>query len=185
VPQLTPLIVINERQQLMKRNKESLKKDARELNVKVNCRVNGSSRDAPKELIVSHLLEKRIFAMYPTLAAEAGNDESHASRIGINDKFRLINVIFSEELHRMAVTSEEAASRAELDAGLVGHHSSFWQLVHVRFHEGFPPESTDGPHFLDEIQHMHPLFHSGDTVINPKQHGTFTAEKLKKVWKEI
>jgi hypothetical protein len=94
VPQLTPLIVINERQQLMKRNKESLKKDARELNVKVNCRVNGSSCDAPKELIVSRLLEKRIFAMYPTLAAEAGNDESHASRIGINDKFRLINVIF-------------------------------------------------------------------------------------------
>jgi hypothetical protein len=32
---------------------------------------------------------------------------------------------------------------------------------------------------------MHPLFHSGKTVIYPKQHGTFTAEKLKKVWKEI
>lgn len=141
VPQLTPLIVINERQQLMKNNKESLKKDARELNVKVKCRVNGSSRDAPKELIVSCLLEKRIFAfaMYPTLAAEAGNDESHASRISIHDKFRLINVIFSDELHRKAVTSEDAASHAELDAGLVGHHSSFWQLVHVRFHEGFPP----------------------------------------------
>ena len=135
--------------------------------------------------MVSRLLEEWNFAMYPAIAVGAAEEEPQASRIGINDKFRLINVIFSEELHRTAMTSEEGPSRAELDAGLVGHNSSFWQLVHVRFHEGFPPDSTDGPSFLDEIQHMHPLFHSGDAVINPKQHGTFTAEKLKKVWKEI
>ena len=38
---------------LLKKNKEQLKKDARELNVKVNCQVNGASHDAPKEVIRS------------------------------------------------------------------------------------------------------------------------------------
>jgi hypothetical protein len=38
--------------------------------------------------------------------------------------------------------SEEAATHAELEAGLVGHKSPFWQLVHLRFNEGFPPDSN-------------------------------------------
>jgi hypothetical protein len=50
-------MVTNERQQVRKKNKDSLKKEAREMNVKVNCWVNGSSCDAPKELIVSLLFE--------------------------------------------------------------------------------------------------------------------------------
>jgi hypothetical protein len=62
------------------------------------------------------------------------------------------------------MTSEEAASLAELDAGLVGHNSSFWQLVHVKSHEGFPPESIDGPNFVDEILYVHPFFHSGKSL---------------------
>jgi hypothetical protein len=32
---------------------------------------------------------------------------------------------------------------------------------------------------------MHPFFHTVDTVINPGSHGTWTSEKLKKVWKDI
>jgi hypothetical protein len=44
---------------LLKRNKEQLKKDARKLNVKVNCRVNGASLDASKEVVVVRLLEKK------------------------------------------------------------------------------------------------------------------------------
>lgn len=187
IPELTPEILSNEREQLMKRNKESLKKEARESNVKVNCRVNGSSRDASKETIVARLLEKNIMKLYPGLAALATDAEGEdaITRIGISDKFRLINIIFSEELHEKAMTSEEAATRAELDAGLVGHKSPFWQLVHLRFNEGFPPDSTDGPTFANLIHHMHPLFHTGDTAINPAHHGTWTAEKLKKVWKDI
>jgi hypothetical protein len=149
----------------------------------VDCQVNGSSHDALKELIVSHLLEKKILAMYPALATEASSEEPN--RIGINDKFRLIGAIFSDELHEKVMTSEETISHADLDAELVGHNSSFWQLVHMRFHEGFSPDSMDGQNFLDEIHHLHPLFHSGDTVINLKHHGTFTAENLKKVWKGI
>jgi hypothetical protein len=37
IPELTPGIISNEREQLMKRNKESLKKEARESNANVNC----------------------------------------------------------------------------------------------------------------------------------------------------
>ena len=70
-------------------------------------------------------------------------------------KIHLINAIFSDELHEKAMPSEdEAISRADLDAGLVGHNSSFWQLVHARFHQGFPPDSTDGPNCLDENHHL-------------------------------
>ncbi len=49
----------------MKKNKDQLKKVARESNVKVNCRVNGVSRDASKEVIVASLLEKRILQLHP------------------------------------------------------------------------------------------------------------------------
>jgi hypothetical protein len=147
--------------------------------------VNGSSRDASKETIVARLLEKIVMKRYPALAIDAEQDEESITRIGINDKFWLINVFFSEELHELATKSEEAATRAELDADLVGHKLHFWQLVHLRFNEGFPPDSTDGPTFANQIHHMHPLFHTGDTVINPGRHGTWTAEKLKKVLKDL
>ncbi len=59
----------------MKKNKESLKKDARELNMKVNFWVNGSSCDVPKELIVFCELERQIFAILPVLAVETAEEE--------------------------------------------------------------------------------------------------------------
>ncbi len=36
---------------LLQKNKVQLKKDARDINVKVNCCINGASCDAPKEVI--------------------------------------------------------------------------------------------------------------------------------------
>jgi hypothetical protein len=56
------------------------------------------------------------------------------SRVTIHDKFRLINIIFSEELGEMALHSEDTATRAELDAGVIGHNSQFWKLVES-FHQ--------------------------------------------------
>ncbi len=43
----------------LQKNKGQLKKDAQDLNMKVNCHVNCASYDAPKEVIVAHLLEKK------------------------------------------------------------------------------------------------------------------------------
>jgi hypothetical protein len=45
--------------------------------------------------------------------------------------------------------SEEAATRAELDSGLVGHKSPFWKMVESRFNGGFPPDGVDGITFAD------------------------------------
>ncbi len=50
---LTPDTVTSERLALGEKNKEQLKKEAQEYNIKVNCRVNGVSRDASKEVIIA------------------------------------------------------------------------------------------------------------------------------------
>ncbi len=94
--ELTPHILSHELEQPMKRNKESLKKEEQELNVKVNFQVNGSSHDASKETIISCLLEKSIMQLYPGLAALAidAEEEDAPSQIGISDKFWLIHVFF-------------------------------------------------------------------------------------------
>jgi hypothetical protein len=81
---LTPEVVKAERTLLMKKNKEQLKKEGRELNIKVNCRVNGASRDAPKEVIVARLLEKKMLALCPSLEV-AQEVIATASRVTIHD----------------------------------------------------------------------------------------------------
>jgi hypothetical protein len=112
---------------LAKKNKEQLKKEAREYNIKVNCQANGVSHDASKEIIVARELEKRILQLYPSLAAASPYSEETetACKFMLNDQFCLINVIFSDELSDLAIHSEDSSTRAELDAGLVGHKSNF------------------------------------------------------------
>ncbi len=137
---------------LAQKNKEQLKKEARELQIKVNCRVNGSSRDASKELIKARSLEKKIFQQYaPGDRIPSSNSETlpRPAKFGLNDKFCLINVIFSDELCDCALTSEQSATQAELDTGKVGHRSPFWQMVENHFNEGFPPDGVDGRTFGD------------------------------------
>ena len=59
---ITSDVVKTQRAELLKKNKEQLKKEARELNIKVNCRVNGASRDASKEVMVARVLEKKSYS---------------------------------------------------------------------------------------------------------------------------
>jgi hypothetical protein len=181
---LSPDTVTGERVALAKKNKEQLKKEARECGIKVNCRINGVSRDASKEVIVARLLEKRILQLHPS-SATLFPEEVTPSKFTINDKFRLINVIFSEELSDLAIRSEDTCTRAELDAGLVGHKSQFWTMVESCFNEGFPPDSVDGMTFGDLLHQLHPLFHQSETKVDPSNHGKFSAEKLLSVWKDL
>jgi hypothetical protein len=58
---LKPDTVTTERVALTKKDKEQLKKEARDCQVKVNCKVNGVSRDALKQVIIASLL-KKIFS---------------------------------------------------------------------------------------------------------------------------
>jgi hypothetical protein len=64
---LTPNTVTGKQGAIAKKNKEQLKKEARECSVKVNCQVNGVSCNASKEVIVACLLEKRILQHHPSL----------------------------------------------------------------------------------------------------------------------
>ena len=121
---LTPEVVKVERTPLMKRNKDQLRKEGRELNVKVNCCVNGASHDVPKEIIVAQLLEKKMLALCPFLEEEPVVIAT-ASRVTIHNKFYLINIIF-DELEDMSMHSKESATHAELDTGVVGHKSPRW-----------------------------------------------------------
>jgi len=135
---------------------------------------------------VARLLEKKIVQLFPSLGSEIPADATTATnKNSLNDKFHLTDVIFSDELSDLALRSEESATCAELDAGLVGHKSPFWRMVESRFNEGFPPESTDGMTFGDLIHHLHPLFHQSNVAVDPSDHGEFSAEKLMNVWKEL
>jgi hypothetical protein len=113
------------------------------------------------------------------LTAQLTDDgSSTGSKFLLNDKFNLINVIFSEELSELAMRSEEATSHADLDAGLVGYKST-------RFKEGFPAGGVDGVTFADLLHHVHPLSHQNIATVDPSAHGQFTAEKLMPVWKDL
>jgi hypothetical protein len=137
---------------------------------------------------VGRIVEKRLLM---PLVSNGGADLAdastvpHASRVTISDKFRLINVIFSDELSDAALSSEDSSTRADLDAGLIGYKSPFWKAVEQRFNHGFPPDGVDGTAFADLIHYIHPLFHSSGVEINPEKHGNFPAEKLYAFWKEL
>ncbi len=177
IDSLTSDTIKTEYSLLLKRNKEQLKKDARELNVKVNCRVNGASLDASKEVIVARLFKKKIVQLYPSLVPgpELPDDgNTTTNKFLLNDTFRLIIFFFSDELSELAMRSEEAALHAELDAGLLGHNSPFWRMVEARFNRGLPLEGVDWMTFGDMIHHLHPLFHQNDTSEDPSIHGQFS-----------
>jgi hypothetical protein len=108
-----------------------------------------------------------------------------SSKLMMNDKFQLINIIFSDELSDLAIRSEDTSTRAKLDAGLVGHKSQFWTMVESHFNEGLPPGSVDGMTFGDSLHWLHPLFHSNETMVDPLDHGQFPVEKLLSVCKDM
>ena len=39
--------------------------------------------------------------------------------------------------------------------------------------------------FADLLHHLHPLFHQNESGVDPSIHGTFSAQKLMAVWKEL
>jgi hypothetical protein len=105
-------------------------------------------------------------------------DERATNKITANDKFHLTNVFFFQgSLPKVALSSKEAAIYAELNDGLVGHKSLFWKMVESSFNSGFPPQGVDGMTCADLMHHIHPLFHNGDTRIDPAVHGQLSSKK--------
>jgi len=65
-------------------------------------------------------LEKKIFQQYAPgdrIPSSTSETLPRLAKFGLNDKFCLINVIFSDELCDCALTSEQSATQAELDTG--------------------------------------------------------------------
>jgi hypothetical protein len=54
-----------------------------------------------------------------------------SSKLMMNDKFQLINIIFSDELSDLAIRSEDTSTCTELDAGLVDCKSQFWSIMEM------------------------------------------------------
>ena len=168
------------RVELVGMTKPVLKKAARDKNVRVTHRVDGKSRDVPKNTMVQKLLEVEFI-----MQSESGaNSEMQGGRT-IHDKFRLVNVLFSDELGSLAASSSNVATCQELDSGNIGADSMFWKTVEKRFNDGFPGAGADGLVFADKVHFSHPLFDSHQEVINPGVHGTFDAKVLRKTWKVI
>jgi hypothetical protein len=119
---------------------------------------------------VARLFVKKIVQLYLSLVPRLPDDGNTSA-----------NKIFG----KCQISSEEAAARAELDAGLVGHNSPFWSMVEARFNGGFPSEGVDGVTFVDMIYLLRPLFHQNDTSQDPSIHGQFSAEKLMSDWKDL
>jgi hypothetical protein len=98
---VSPQIVRSLRGELMAKNKEALKKEAFQMGLTVNRCTGQQTQDLSKDEIVGRIVEKRL--LMPLVSNEGADlaDAStvpHASRVTISDKFRLINVIFSDEL---------------------------------------------------------------------------------------
>jgi hypothetical protein len=146
--------------------------------VQVTHRINNKSRQMSKLMMIMCLLGTK-FGVVEQLSAS-----SKPAAKTIHDKFCLLNCLFSDEIGALAAT-EGDVSRADLDTGAVGGNSSYWKVLEKRFNEGFPDNSVDGPVSADTVHFMHPSIQEHHETVNPAIHGTFTSEKLRKMWKEI
>ena len=76
------------------------------------------SHDTSKEVIIAHFLKKKYLQPHPAFATSLNTEGIRTvQKITMNDKFHLINVIFSDDLSDLAVVSKDSSTRAELDAG--------------------------------------------------------------------
>ena len=151
------------------------------MKVKVSVCIDKQLHDFPKHKIMHKLLEAKFL---PTTSTNGSSNTSAPVGRSIHVKFHLINVIFSEELHDLALISGNSTTCKELDSGTNGAKSHFWKLVEMHFNDGFPP-GVDGIMYTNKVDFNHPLFDSDHEAIDLKNHGKFTIDLLWKMWKDI
>lgn len=180
------------RETLMASNKNDLRKLARSLGVKISYRLPGQgSKDLSKEGIIARVMEKTfitemINGVDSAAAAASGVTPPPTSIVTIHDNFRLVNVMFSEDVMNISTQCGNAATRNELDTNLVGSNSPFWNKVSSLFHsiDGCDP-NTDGVDFLDKVHFEHTYYGQHHEAIDPSKHGTFPNDKLRSMWNKI
>jgi hypothetical protein len=151
--------VRTKREHLLEHNKNQLRTLARSLGAKISYRPPGqASKDLTKEGIISRIMEKQFISQLISAAENPSGIENGTgalpspSVVTIHDNFRLVNVMFCEEVMDISSQCGSAATRSELDTNMVGANSPFWNKVSSLFHStsGCNP-STDGVDFLDKV----------------------------------
>jgi hypothetical protein len=102
------------------------------LGIKVSMRVPGQgSRDLPKDTIICKIIEKKYVDAHTSAANTTPTID--AENVTIHDNFRLINVMFLDEIMEASNQCGNLATRNELDTAQVGANSPFWLTVTSNF----------------------------------------------------
>jgi hypothetical protein len=141
------------------------------------------SRDLPKDARICKIIEKRY--VNDSIANTA--PQLDAENVTIHDNFRLINVMFLDEVIEMSDQCGSLATRSELDTSQVGANSPFWVYVSNKFNsiaqDGDP--NVEGIDYLDHVQFTYPFNDSHSVTIDPGKHNFFSGTKLRTMWNKI
>ncbi len=91
-----------------------------------------------KESIVLHILEKKFINQLVSTSKDQPIKTTSTSTpvpsvVTIHDNFRLVNVMFCEEITQISHQCGSSATKNELDTNMVGAHSPFWNKVSSLF----------------------------------------------------
>jgi hypothetical protein len=104
-----------------------------------------------------HFICQLVSAAENPSGTETGTDTMPLPSVGtIHHNFRLVNVMFCEEVMDISSQCGSTATRSDLDTSMVGANSSFWTKVSSLFHStsGCDP-STDEVNLLDKVHFEH------------------------------
>jgi hypothetical protein len=156
---------------------------ARTLGIKVSMRIPGQgSRDLPKDSIICKKIEKKYVDSHTS--GESTAPQVDLETVTIHDNFRLINVMFLDDIVVASDQCGNLATRAELDTSQVGANSPFWLNVTSKFNsivqDGDP--NAEGLDFLDEVHFTHQYYDNHSVTINLGNHNLFSSTKLRLMW---
>jgi hypothetical protein len=169
---------------LSSQTKANLRQLARQLGLKISVRIPGQgSQDLPKDAIICKIIEK----CYVNDSIANTAPQLDTENVTIHDNFRLINVMFLDEVIEMSDQCGNLATRSELDTSQVGANSPFWVNVSNKFNsiaqDGDP--NIEGIDYLDHVQFTHPFYNSYSVAIDPGKHNFFSGTKLRTMWNKI
>jgi hypothetical protein len=131
------------------------------------------SRDLPKDTIICKIIEKKYVDAHTSAADTTPTID--AENVTMHDNFRLINVMFLDEIMEASNQCGNLATRNELDTAQVGANSPFWLTVTSKFNsiiqDGDP--NAEGVDFLDKVHFTHQHYDNHSITINPGNHNLF------------
>lgn len=182
-----------EREHLLEQNKNQLWALAHSLGAKISyCPPGQASENLPKEGIISCIMEKQFISQLVSAAGNPLGTENGTgalpspSVVTIHNNFRLVNVMFFEEVMDISSQCRSTSTRSELDTNMGRAKSPIWNKVSSLFHSTSGcSRPTDGVDFLDKVHFEHIYYSQHHEEFNPSKHGYFPNKKLKSMWSKI